>query len=108
MAAWMEKHYYASLNRVSSVDMLGGWLWGVERLVAQKQNATVGRILLLIILTLSKLICKKSCSSEMIGKRNLVYISLTAEHPEVFLRNQGHSLENESIFFRNMINFHCL
>ena len=102
MVAWTEKGYYASLNSVSSVDMLGGRLWGVERQVTQKQNASVAGILLMIILTLSKLICKKSCSSEMIGKSEIWFIL------EAFLSNQGHSLENELVFLRNVINFHCL
>jgi len=43
----MEKGYYASLNSISSVDMLGGRLWGGERLVAEKQNATVRGISLM-------------------------------------------------------------
>ena len=46
-----EKGFYAALNRVSSVDMLPkiekrkrkatGRLWEVERLVTQRENATV-------------------------------------------------------------------
>ena len=87
MAARREKGFYASLNRVSSVDMLPqivktrrvkgrGRLWEVERLVAQRQNATVSGILSVIILTLSfsELICKKSSGSEMIGKSEICFI----------------------------------
>ena len=87
MAARREKGFYASLNGVSSVDMLPqivkrrrvkgrGRLWEVERLVAQRQNATVSGILSVIILTLSfsELICKKSSSSEMIGKSEICFI----------------------------------
>ncbi|XP_068752944.1 uncharacterized protein [Montipora capricornis] len=52
MAAQREKGFYASLNSMSSVDMLPqivkrrrvkgrGRLWEVERLIAQRQNATI-------------------------------------------------------------------
>ena len=84
MAARREKGFYVLLNCVCSVDMLPqivkrtrvkgrGWLWEVERLVMQRQNAAVSGILSVIILTLSfsKLICKKSSSSEMIRKSEI-------------------------------------
>lgn len=46
-----ESGFYASLNSISTVDMLSvvrrrktkgkGWLWEVERLIAKRESATV-------------------------------------------------------------------
>ena len=61
MAARREKGFYASLNSVSSIDMLlqakrqrikgRGRLWEVERLISERENNTVSGISSVVIST---------------------------------------------------------
>ena len=100
-----ESGFYASLNSISTVDMLSvvrrrktkgqGWLWEVERLIAKRESATVSLMLCVFKLSWEFDMCS------ILKTTAIVHLNLKRGIPNVY--EQRRERCNGSLMIKNFM-----